>query len=56
MEKLVMMNRILKMVAKNNVPVLISDDAHRVADIARHFDEAEEIISKMNLQRFEKIK
>ena len=49
-------NRILKMVAKNNVPVLISDDAHRVADIARHFDEAEEIISKMNLQRFEKIK
>ena len=49
-------NRILKMVAQNNVPVLISDDAHRVEDIARHFNEAEEIISKMNLRRFEKIK
>ena len=49
-------NRILKMAAKHNVPVLISDDAHQVENIARHFNEAEEIIAKMNLRRFEKIK
>ena len=46
----------LKMVAKHNVPVLISDDAHQVENLARHFNEAEEIIAKMNLRRFDKIK
>ena len=33
-------SRILKMVAKANIPVLISDDAHCVRHIGRHFDRA----------------
>ena len=44
-------NRILQMVSDNGVPVLISDDAHQVAHLARHFDEAETLISKFQLQR-----
>ena len=49
-------NRILRAVAQNNVPVLISDDAHNTESIARHFDEAEELIKNMKLRSFTKIK
>ena len=49
-------NRILNMVAENNIPVIISDDAHNTESIARHFDEAEELIKNMKLRSFTKIK
>ena len=45
-------NRILKMVAKNNVPVLISDDAHEIKKLGRHFDEAGQLIKDLNLKSF----
>lgn len=45
-------NRILKMVAKNNVPVLLSDDAHNAKDLGRNFDEASQLIKYMNLRTF----
>lgn len=45
-------NRILKMVAKNNVPVLISDDAHEIKKLGRHFDEAAQLIKDLNLKSF----
>lgn len=35
--------RILKAAAKANLPVLISDDAHRADQIGRYFDEAEQL-------------
>ena len=44
--------RILKMVAENNVPVLISDDAHEVKNIGRHFKEAGQLIKDLNLKSF----
>ena len=44
--------RILKMAQENNVPVIISDDAHEVKNIGRHFDEAEQIIRDLNLKTF----
>lgn len=44
--------RILQMVQRENVPVLISDDAHRAKDLCRRFDEAEKIICNMNLREF----
>jgi len=43
-------NRILKMARDNNVPVLISDDAHDAKSIGRHFDEAEQLIRDLNLK------
>lgn len=43
-------NRILKMMAKNDVPVLISDDAHVVKNIGRHFDEAGQLIISLGLK------
>ena len=43
-------NRILKMAAQNNVPVIISDDAHEMKNIGRHFDEAQQLIQEFNLQ------
>jgi len=43
-------NRILKMVAQNNVPVLISDDAHEAKNIGRHFDEAGQLIRDFKLK------
>jgi histidinol-phosphatase (PHP family) len=46
-------NRILQMVQRANVPVLISDDAHRAKDLCRHFDEAENIIMNMNLRPYQ---
>lgn len=45
-------NRILQMAARNNVPVLLSDDAHKVQDIGRHFDEASQLIKDLNLKTF----
>ena len=45
-------NRILKMVAENSVPVLISDDAHVAKNIGRHFDEAGHLIKDFKLQTF----
>ena len=45
-------NRILKMAAKNNVSVLISDDAHVAKNIGRHFDEADQLIKDLNLKTF----
>ncbi len=43
-------NRILKMAAENNVPVIISDDAHETKNIGRHFDEAGQLIRDLNLK------
>ena len=43
-------NRILEMMKKENVPTIISDDAHEVKNIGRHFDEARAIIKKYNLK------
>lgn len=45
-------NRILKMAGQNNVPVLISDDAHVAKNIGRHFDEAQQLIKDLNLKTF----
>ena len=45
-------NRILKMVADNDVPVIISDDAHTVVNLGRHFEEAEILIKQFNLKRY----
>lgn len=44
--------RILKMAKEKNIPVLISDDAHKIGDIGRHFDEAKELINQLKLSRF----
>lgn len=45
-------NRILQMAAQNYVPVLLSDDAHEVKNIGRHFDDATELIQKLKLKMF----
>lgn len=45
-------NRILQMIKNENVPVLISDDAHEIKNIGRHFDEARKLISDFNLKKF----
>ena len=34
---------------ENNVPVIISDDAHETKNIGRHFDEAGQLIRDLNL-------
>ncbi|MBQ0013330.1 MAG: histidinol-phosphatase HisJ family protein [Proteobacteria bacterium] len=36
--------RILNMVSRTNIPVLLSDDAHSVNQLGRHFDEASELL------------
>ncbi len=41
--------RILKMVSDTNVPVVISDDAHHVSQIGRHFDDAETLCAKLGI-------
>lgn len=43
-------NRILNMASKRNIPVLISDDAHEVKNIGRHFDEARRLMIDMKLR------
>jgi HisJ family histidinol phosphate phosphatase len=42
--------RILEMAAQNDVPVIISDDAHETKNIGRHFDEARALIESLNLR------
>ena len=49
-------NRILQMVRDNNIPVLVSDDAHASAQLGRHFDEAESLIKQFNLKKFQLVK
>ena len=49
-------NRILQMAAEQGVPVLVSDDAHEVKNIGRHFDEAQQLINTMELKRYDRIK
>lgn len=44
-------NRILKMMAQNNVATLLSDDAHEIKNIGRHFDEAGQLIKQFNLKQ-----
>ena len=46
-------NRILQMVSDYDIPVLISDDAHAVSQIGRHFDEAENLINQFKLKTYE---
>ena len=48
--------RILEMARDNNVPVLLSDDAHNIANIGRHFDRGHEIIKTMGLSPINKIR
>lgn len=45
-------NRILQMVKQNDVPVLLSDDAHKQENIGRRFNLGEQIISIRNLKRY----
>ena len=46
-------NRILQMASNYNVPVLISDDAHAISQIGRHFGEAENLINQFKLKFYE---
>lgn len=43
-------HRILHMVAHANLPVLISDDAHHVEQIGRHFDNAERLCDEFGIK------
>ena len=45
--------RILNMVKQYDVPVLISDDAHNIQNIGRHFDKASDLIKQLNLRTFD---
>ena len=47
-------NRILEMIKRENVPVLISDDAHEINNIGRHFEEARKLITDLNLKTYAK--
>lgn len=47
-------NRILKMMAQHNVATIISDDAHEVKNIGRHFDEAGQLIQQFNLKQIQR--
>ncbi len=42
--------RILQMVAAANIPVIISDDAHHISQIGRHFDDAERLIKSCGIE------
>ena len=44
--------RILNFVAKNNVPVLFSDDAHRTEQIGRRFDDAARLCVNCGINNF----
>jgi len=46
--------RILKMAKNANIPVIISDDAHNIQNIGRHFDEAKQLMQNLNLKTFTK--
>ena len=47
--------RILKMIAEQNVPVLISDDAHNTLRIGANFDRAEEIARNCGITNFKQL-
>lgn len=44
--------RILELVARHNIPVLISDDAHRADQIGRHFDRVEQFVRDCGVKNF----
>lgn len=44
--------RILKRIADNNLPVIISDDAHHVSQIGRHFDVARALAQDYRIKNF----
>lgn len=44
--------RIMEMIYNANVPVLLSDDAHKVSQICRHFDRAQEYLKQHNIRKF----
>ena len=44
--------RIIKMIYNANVPVLLSDDAHRVTEVCRHFDRAQQYLAQHKIQNF----
>lgn len=46
-------NRILKMMQEHDVATIISDDAHEVKNIGRHFDDARKIIQDLNLRTYQ---
>ncbi len=39
---------ILEELVKNNIPLIISDDAHSVSQLGQYFDEAETLLSQLN--------
>lgn len=43
---------IMEMVAEHDIPVLISDDAHRADQIGRHFDRAEQFARSCGVKNF----
>lgn len=45
-------SRILKMVAAKNIPVLISDDAHKAEQIGRHFSRAYDLAKSCGVTQF----
>ena len=44
--------RIMRMLADKNVPVLLSDDAHKAAQIGRHFDRARQTAIECGIRNF----
>ena len=44
--------RIIGMLAKEKIPVIISDDAHHISQLGNHFSNAEELISSYRLNVF----
>ncbi len=42
---------ILKNIAQTSIPVIISDDAHHVSQIGRHFDAAEKLITAYGIKK-----
>lgn len=44
--------RILNMIAKNNIPVLVSDDAHSADQIGRRFDVAHRLMADCGIKNF----
>lgn len=44
--------RILQMVAEQNIPVLLSDDAHHISQIGRNFDKGYEIAQQCGIKNF----
>ena len=47
-------NRILQTMARNGVATLLSDDAHEIKNIGRHFDEADQLIQQFGLKKYQR--